>query len=89
VLAPVYIFYGFEPCGDIAEETQDAGRRIPRAMRLAPIWGHHVSGPDLAGVAITVLSCLLVFISPKHNVHIGFIISPANVNALLALVSFA
>src|SRR5262249_52975570 len=26
VLAPVYIFYGFESCGDIAEETKDASR---------------------------------------------------------------
>jgi len=34
VLAPVYIFYGFESAGDISEETKDAGRRGPRAMRL-------------------------------------------------------
>ncbi len=39
VLAPVYIFYGFESAGDIAEETKDASRLIPRAMRLALIWG--------------------------------------------------
>ena len=39
VLAPVYIFYGFESAGDIAEETKDAGRQVPRAMRLALIWG--------------------------------------------------
>jgi amino acid transporter len=179
VLAPVYIFYGFESCGDIAEETQDAGRRIPRAMRLALIWGgitsliltaalllampkHNPVGATvtgggvpfilgqlsqglqdftlvliiyaffscgtsiqgagsrlafsyardgalpgsrfisrvhprfktpvnalLAGVVITVLFCLLVFIAPKHNVHIWFIIFPAKTTALLALVSFA
>jgi amino acid transporter len=179
VLAPVYIFYGFESCGDIAEETQDAGRRIPRAMRLALIWGgitslvltaalllampsHNPVGATVtgggvpfilgqlstgvqdfllvliiyaffscgtsiqgagarlafgfardgalpgsswvskvhprfktpvnalvSGTAITVLFCLLVFISPKHNVHIWFITYPANINALLALVSFA
>ena len=39
VLAPVYIFYGFESAGDIAEETKDAGRQIPKAMRHALIWG--------------------------------------------------
>src|SRR3954465_429956 len=39
VLAPVYIFYGFESCGDIAEETKDAGAKIPKAMRWALIWG--------------------------------------------------
>jgi amino acid transporter len=179
VLAPVYIFYGFESCGDIAEETQDAGRRIPRAMRLALIWGgitslvltaalllampkHNPVGATvagggvpfilgqlsqglqdftlvliiyaffscgtsiqgagsrlafsyardgalpasrfisrvhprfktpvnalLAGVVITVLFCLLVFVAPKHNVHIWFITYPAKTTALLALVSFA
>jgi amino acid transporter len=39
VLAPVYIFYGFESAGDISEETKNAGRQVPRAMRLALIWG--------------------------------------------------
>jgi amino acid transporter len=39
VLAPVYIYYGFESCGDIAEETKDASRQIPRAMRHTVIWG--------------------------------------------------
>jgi amino acid transporter len=39
VLAPVYIYYGFESAGDISEETKDAGRQVPRAMRLAVIWG--------------------------------------------------
>ena len=35
VLAPVYIFYGFESAGDISEETRNAGRQVPRAMRLS------------------------------------------------------
>jgi amino acid transporter len=39
VLAPVYIFYGFEAAGDISEETKDAGRQVPRAMRMALTWG--------------------------------------------------
>jgi amino acid transporter len=39
VLAPVYIFYGFESAGDISEETKNAGRQVPRAMRHALIWG--------------------------------------------------
>src|SRR5215469_16485467 len=39
VLAPVYIFYGFESAGDISEETKDAGRQVPKAMRHALIWG--------------------------------------------------
>ena len=179
VLAPVYIFYGFESAGDISEETKDAGVKVPRAMRWALIWGGlasfvligalllampsganpvgktfngggvpfilaelpgglqdflllliifaffscgtSVQGAGsrlafsyardgalpgsgflakvhqrfktptnalLAGAVVTLLFVLLVFYSPAHNVHLGFITYPANVNALLALVSF-
>ena len=49
VLAPVYIFYGFESCGDIAEETKDAGKKIPKAMRWALIWGSSPAGARSRG----------------------------------------
>ncbi|HTY73913.1 MAG TPA: APC family permease [Actinomycetes bacterium] len=179
ILAPVYIFYGFESAGDISEETKDAGRQVPKAMRWALIWGGVASfiltaalllampgGADpvkktvaaggipfilgqlpswlqdvlllviifaffscgtsvqgagsrlafsyardgalpaagwiakvnqrfrtpvnalVAGAFVTVLFILLVFASPNHNVKFGFITYPANVNALVALVSF-
>jgi amino acid transporter len=58
VLAPVYIFYGFESAGDIAEETKDAGRQIPKAMRHALIWG---------GVASIILTGALLLAMPKTN----------------------
>ncbi len=58
VLAPVYIFYGFESAGDIAEETKDAGRQIPRAMRQALIWG---------GIASFILTAGLLLATQKHN----------------------
>jgi amino acid transporter len=58
VLAPVYIFYGFESCGDIAEETKDAGRQIPKAMRQALIWG---------GIASFILTAGLLLATQKHN----------------------
>src|SRR6478736_6339458 len=179
VLAPVYIFYGFESAGDISEETKDAGVKVPRSMRQALIWGGvssfvlvaalllaMPSGSDpvgktvdgggvpfilgelpsglqdfllllivfaffscgtsvqgagsrlafsfardgampgsgwlakvnprfrtptnalLAGAAVTMLFVLLVFYSPSKNVEIGFITYPANINALVSLVSF-
>jgi len=177
VLAPVYIFYGFESAGDIAEETKDAGRQIPRAMRHALIWGGVSSviltgalllslpktdpigaavsgnvagilgqlssgmqdflllliifaffscgssvqgaGSRLAfsygrdgalpgsrwisrvnsrfrtpvnalvtGAVISLAFVFLVYYTPSHNVKIGFITYPANINALYALVSF-
>jgi amino acid transporter len=55
VLAPVYIFYGFESAGDISEETKNAGRQVPRAMRLALIWG---------GIASFVLTAALLLAIP-------------------------
>jgi amino acid transporter len=58
VLAPVYIIYGFEAAGDISEETKDAGRQVPRAMRLAVIWG---------GIASLILTAALLLAMPKHN----------------------
>src|ERR1700750_2585201 len=58
VLAPVYIFYGFESAGDISEETKDAGRSVPRSMRLALIWG---------GIASLVLTASLLLAMPKVN----------------------
>lgn len=58
VLAPVYIFYGFESAGDISEETVDAGRQVPRAMRHALIWG---------GVASFILTAALLLAMPAKN----------------------
>ena len=178
VLAPVYIFYGFESAGDISEETADAGRKVPRSMRHALIWGGIASfiliaalllampetdpvkstvegggvpfilselsswlqdfllliiifaffscgtsvqgaGSRLAfsfardealpgsgwiakvhprfrtpvnallvGAVISALFALLVFYSPSKDIDLGFITYPANVNGLVALVSF-
>ncbi len=33
-LAGIFQYYGFEACGDLAEEVRDASRRIPKAMRM-------------------------------------------------------
>lgn len=38
-LIALYAFYGFEACGDVAEEVSNPGRRIPRAMQLTVITG--------------------------------------------------
>jgi amino acid transporter len=42
-LFSVWIFYGFEACGDVAEEVIDPSRKAPRAMRYALLWGGLVS----------------------------------------------
>jgi amino acid transporter len=33
-LGAMFCYYGFEACGDVAEETPDASRQIPKAMRM-------------------------------------------------------
>jgi amino acid transporter len=76
VLAPVYIFYGFESAGDIAEETKDAGRQIPRAMRHALIWG---------GVTSIILTGALLLALPKAD-PIGAAVS-GNVAGILGQLS--
>src|SRR5262249_48969480 len=62
VLAPVYIFYGFESAGDISEETKDAGRQVPKAMRWALIWG---------GIASFVLIGALLLAMPSGADPVG------------------
>ena len=59
VLANVYIFYGFESAGDIAEETKDAHRQVPRAMRNALLYG---------GIASFVLVLGLLLATPKAGI---------------------
>jgi amino acid transporter len=54
VLASVYIFYGYESAGDIAEETKDASKQIPRSMRLALIYGGIASFVLVAGLLLAV-----------------------------------
>jgi amino acid transporter len=54
ILAHVYIFYGFESAGDIAEETKDAGRQVPRAMRSALVYGGVSSFVLVAGLTLAI-----------------------------------
>jgi amino acid transporter len=74
VLAPVYIFYGFEAAGDISEETKDAGRQVPRAMRWALIVG---------GVASFILIAALLLAMPAHNA-VGATVKGGGVPFILA-----
>lgn len=36
-LAGMFLYYGFEACGDVAEETPNPGKNVPKAMRMT-IW---------------------------------------------------
>lgn len=59
-LAGLFLFYGFEACGDVAEEVTDAAHRIPRAMMLTILvggvsalfsyGGYVLAAPDLSAI---------------------------------------
>jgi amino acid transporter len=59
VLANVYIFFGFESAGDISEETVDAQRQVPKAMRNALLYG---------GIASFVLVLGLLLATPQGGI---------------------
>ena len=59
ILANVYIFYGFESAGDISEETIDAQRQVPKAMRNALLYG---------GIASFVLVLGLLLATPPAGI---------------------
>ena len=54
VMAPAFIFYGFESAGDVAEETVDASRQVPRAMRQALIAGAVTSFVLVAALLLAI-----------------------------------
>ena len=59
-LAGLFLFYGFEACGDVAEEVSDPARRIPLAMimtiavggvsALVAFGGYVLAAPDLQAI---------------------------------------
>ncbi len=54
VMAPAFIFYGFESAGDVAEETVDASRQVPRAMRQALVAGAVTSFVLVAALLLAI-----------------------------------
>lgn len=50
-LIGIFQYYGFEACGDVAEEVPDPGRRIPKAMRMTI----YVGGAAATFVALALL----------------------------------
>ncbi|HEY2474537.1 MAG TPA: amino acid permease [Candidatus Cybelea sp.] len=71
ILANVYIFYGFESAGDISEETIEAQRQVPKAMRTALLYG---------GIASFVLVLGLLLATPAAG--IGPVVS-GGINTIL------
>ncbi|MGC8465338.1 MAG: APC family permease [Acidimicrobiales bacterium] len=57
-LASVYLFYGFESAGDVAEEVKDAKRQVPKAMLTTMVVGGIVSFLLVAALTLSI---------PGHN----------------------
>ena len=58
ILAHVYIFYGFESAGDVAEEVVQASKRVPRAI---------ISSLLTAGITSFVLVAALILAIPAGS----------------------
>ncbi len=58
VLAHVYIFYGFESAGDVAEEVVQSSRRVPRAI---------ISSVLVAGLTSFILVAALILATPAAS----------------------
>ena len=92
VLAPAYIFYGFESAGDISEETKNASRQVPRAMRLAVIWGGIASFVLIGALLLAMPSGPGSVITTVTRGGVPYIVSPlphALRDLVLVLIIFA
>lgn len=95
ILAHVYIFYGFESAGDVAEEVVDASRKVPRA-----VWSSLVIGGITSFVLVMALLLAIPTGAKNYATATSFaggvpfilsanIRSPALQDILLFLVCFA
>jgi amino acid transporter len=72
-LFSVWIFYGFEACGDVAEEVVDPSRKIPRAMWMTLAFG---------GVTAFFITVSYVLAVPSF----GAVISGDNANPIIGVI---
>lgn len=73
-LIGVWIFYGFEACGDLAEEVTGASRAVPRAMLLTVVCG--------GGSALLMVLGLLLAIPDMKAAVSGTLADPAGAAVL-------
>ncbi len=103
-LGAMWCYYGFEACGDVAEETPGAGRLIPKAMRLtiyvggaAALWvclGFVLAVPDVGAVLAgrdrdPVDTVLTSAVGPAGLRVVILIVSVSFISALLSLQAAA
>lgn len=76
-LIGIWIFYGFEACGDLAEEVQGASHKVPRAMMMTVVFG--------GGSALLMTLGLLLAIPDMAGGVNGTVADPAGAAILKAL----
>jgi amino acid transporter len=72
----VYQYYGFEACGDVAEEVPDPTRQIPRAMRMT----------IYVGGAASILVCLSLLLAVED---FGAVISGEDADPVTTILNDA
>lgn len=73
----MFCYYGFEACGDVAEETPNASRSIPKAMRMTIYVG--------GGSAMLVCLALILGLPDMASVMSGKIADPVSFTLTSAL----
>jgi amino acid transporter len=87
ILFSMWIFYGFEACGDVAEEVKDPGRKVPRAMLLTMAVAAVASLLITVGLLVGVKDFGALFASGDDP--IGSVINDAfNGNKFMTKLSF-
>ncbi|HEY3784343.1 MAG TPA: amino acid permease [Steroidobacteraceae bacterium] len=98
-LGAMWCYYGFEACGDVAEETPGAGRLIPKSMRLtiyvggaAALWvclGLVLAVPDVGAVLSGKDKdpVVTVLVSAMGHTGLRLVILIVSVSFLSALLS--
>jgi amino acid transporter len=92
-LTGLWLFYGFEACGNVAEEVADPGRRVPSAMRFTILiggvsagvsfLGYLLAAPNLKAIVAGEVADPIPAILEGALGHVG-----AKVFLLVALMSF-
>ena len=66
-LVGLFMFYGFEACGDVAEEVTDAAREVPKAMYLTIIVGGVSALASFSGYVLAAPPQLLADVASGAN----------------------
>ncbi|MFJ6729225.1 MULTISPECIES: APC family permease [unclassified Streptomyces] len=92
-LVGLLLFYGFEACGEVAEETPDPGRSIPRSMQMTVLIGgaaalfsfagYVLAAPDLRAIVDGEVANPVIAILRDSTGSVG-----TNLFLLIALTSF-